>query len=69
MLTEKIYHSVLIPYSEDPSIWHPTESTGPFAVLTRGAFDTVTQAHEWACVNIPGYDYSVKEYDNFWVDG
>jgi hypothetical protein len=28
--------------------WHPTTSTGPFAVLTRGAFDTEREALLWA---------------------
>lgn len=28
--------------------WHPTEETGPFAVLVRGTFSTSTKAKTWA---------------------
>lgn len=42
------YYTVRIPFSERPTMWHPTENTGPFAVLTRGAFRDENEAHEWA---------------------
>jgi hypothetical protein len=42
------YYSVHIPFSKTPTEWHPTSSTGPFAVLSRGKFSTVQQAHDWA---------------------
>jgi hypothetical protein len=42
------YYTVLVPFSERPTQWHPTTSTGPFAVLTRGAFRTRAEAVAWA---------------------
>jgi hypothetical protein len=55
------YFTLHVPYSEKPTQWHPTEKTGPFSVLCRGAFPTEKRAHEWADKNIKGYDYTVKE--------
>jgi len=35
--------------------WHPTERTGPFAVLTSGVFPTRALACEWAAQKLgPG---------------
>lgn len=57
-----MYHSVLIPFSDCPTRWHPTESTGPFKVLSRGAFATREDAHAWAGNNLANQPYEVKEY-------
>ena len=54
--------TVRIPYSTNPTKWHPTETEGPFSALTRGAWDTVHEAREWAEENIPGFDYQVMEF-------
>jgi hypothetical protein len=42
------YYSVHIPYSKTPTVWHPRSPDGPFAVLSRGKFSTVQEAHDWA---------------------
>ncbi len=54
------YYTVLIPFSEQPTCWHPTEQTGPFKVLCRGAFETEPAAHTWAASNLGGQPYSVR---------
>jgi hypothetical protein len=43
------YYTVRIPYTlAGATEWHPTTSTGPFSVLTRGAFKTAKAARAWA---------------------
>ncbi len=43
------YWTVRIPYQvAGQTKWHPTEETGPFSTLTRGAFRTRDEACEWA---------------------
>ncbi len=54
------YYTLLIPYSEHPTEWHPTEKFGPFAILTRGAFGTEADAHAWARANLAGQSYAVR---------
>lgn len=57
------YYSVVIPFTiVRPTIWHPTEPSGPFRVITRGAFKTRRQAHAWAARNIPGHRYRLRLY-------
>jgi len=58
-----VYYTVLIPFSDAPTEWHPTESTGPFATLTRGSFKTAAEAHGWAASHLAGQSYSVKLID------
>lgn len=59
----KPYYSVVIAYTEtNRTIWHPTDKSGPFSVLTRGVFDTIEAAHEWALDRIPNTEYSVRRY-------
>jgi hypothetical protein len=44
-------YTVLIPYESDLRFrtkWHPTESKGPFKVLSRGVFPSRGTAREWA---------------------
>lgn len=44
--------------------WHPTEETGPFSVLTRGAFTTRDEACKWASREIgPGNWMAVEVND------
>lgn len=57
-----VYYSVHVPWSDKPTQWHPTEKTGPFAVLTRGAFPTEELAHAWATENLAGQPYTVEEH-------
>lgn len=51
------YYTVRIPWSERPTVWHPTERS---AVLTRGAFTTGADAHAWADAHLAGEPYEVR---------
>jgi hypothetical protein len=53
-------YTVIIPYSETPTPWHPTDRTGPFAVLSRGAFAYPHQAHAWAHARLEGQPYTLR---------
>lgn len=59
------YYTVVIPFEPDPARrtpWHPTESTGPFAKLTRGVFKDEAEAHAWAREHLgEGATYTVEE--------
>jgi hypothetical protein len=59
------YFSVLVPYVEPEysTEWHPTTSTGPFAVLTRGIFGTEGEAIKWARKHLEGTPYSIKRVE------
>ena len=60
------YWTLLVPYVERGATqWHPTEKTGPFAVLNRGAFSSAAKAHEWAREHLGGAPYSVHVYPSF----
>lgn len=39
--------------------WHPTELTGKWSILSRGAFPTVTDAIEWARAKLNGLPYTI----------
>lgn len=54
------YHTVVIPWSDKPTEWHPTEPTGDFATLTRGNFATEGEANAWAERHLGGQPYSLK---------
>lgn len=53
------YYTVIVPWSDRPTIWHPTERIGPFTTLSRGAFATEAAAHDWA-TRLAGEPYTVK---------
>jgi hypothetical protein len=56
----KPYYTVLIPYiATGATEWHPTESTGPFSQLSRGAFPTMGAACVWADMHLGGTTYKV----------
>ena len=62
-----MYYTVIIPWepcATKRTHWHPTEPEGPFAELSRGAFDSQREAHEWAKIAL-GKDatYTVKSFD------
>jgi hypothetical protein len=62
-----MYYTVIIPFEPDTkkrTHWHPTEPEGPFAELSRGAFDSPREAHAWAKIAL-GKDatYNVKPID------
>lgn len=61
------YYSAVLRFVENEeglrTQWHPTDRVGPFATLTRGAFDTLEKAHEWCEKNgVHPSTYTVKEY-------
>ena len=55
-----LYYTVVIPYSDQPTEWHPTARHGPFSRLQRGAFKTSEQASQWAINHLKGQPYEVK---------
>lgn len=57
-------YTVRIPYQAEHARVNPfcpTDPTGPFSVLTRGAFMTRDAADQWAAAQIPGVDHTVCE--------
>lgn len=54
------YYYLKVPFSTQPTKWHPTTAVGPFAVLTRGAFATPEEAHQWAQRELAGQPYDVE---------
>jgi hypothetical protein len=59
-LHETGYYTVLIPWSDKPSKWHPTDKVGPFAVLSRGAFRCTSEVEEWATEHLEGQPFEIK---------
>jgi hypothetical protein len=58
------YYSVLVPYvATGATKWHPTEATGPFSTLSRGAFDTRAEADAWARAHLNGKPYYVRKHE------
>lgn len=59
-----MYYTIVLYYlppHEHPTVWHPTTPTGPFAVLTRGAFLTEADAREWAQANLrPEHSFIIR---------
>lgn len=55
----KAYYTVRIPWSDTPTVWHPTESSGPFSILLRGAFRHKHAAHAWAKAHLAGNPYTI----------
>ena len=71
-ITGRYYFTVVLTYAPPGptrTIWHPNMETGPFSVLTRGAFRTATAAHRWASEKgILGSTYSVRRKANpYWT--
>jgi hypothetical protein len=58
------YFSVLVPYVKPhlATQWHPTSPSGPFAVLSRGAFRTKQAARRWAKAHLNGSPYELRRY-------
>jgi hypothetical protein len=54
------YYTVIIPWSEHATRWHPEQPYGPMSKLSRGAFRTQSEAHGWARDNLEEQPYSVK---------
>jgi hypothetical protein len=59
----KPYFTVLIPFSEHPTEWHPTDPD--FAPLSRGVFSTKQEAHDWAAAHLDGQPYGIKRIEPF----
>lgn len=60
---ELSYYTVIVPWSDRPTKWHPTESRGPFSQLSRGIFKTEEDACDWATLHLGGQPYFVKLVD------
>jgi hypothetical protein len=56
------YWTVLVPYvpAEVRTVWHPTQSDGPFAVLSRGYHGSELSAIRWAAEHLKGTPYQTK---------
>lgn len=55
------YYTVVVPWvGSGATQWHPTDKTGPFCILTRGAFETEAEAIDWGREHLNGCPYSVK---------
>lgn len=68
-IAELCYLSLSIPHTRDnPSAWHPTESEGPFSVLSCGRFDSESQAHAWAATRLNGNPYTVVRHSHYESD-
>jgi len=52
------YYTVLIPWSDRPTQWHPTEKG--FSPLSRGAFKTKAEARAWVEKHGIGSAHSIK---------
>lgn len=52
---KKSYFTLMLPPGD--SRWH-----SPTKTLSRGAFKSTREAVAWANKNIPGYDYTIKEF-------
>lgn len=64
-MNHDIYFTIRLSYVEPTKAtkWHPTDYEGPFATLTRGAFQYEDTAHAWAEKHIPGHTYEVCAVD------
>ena len=58
--TVRGYYTILIPWSDRPTQWHPTEKSGPFSTLSRGAFKNKADARAWAEKSGIGQSYRIK---------
>lgn len=59
------YFTILLRPVDNPTRWHPTEKVGPFSTLSRGAFPTLDDAHEWARDHLPGHLYTVRRFSDY----
>lgn len=59
--TVKIGRETTRPHTK----WHPTEESGPFSVLTRGAFGTRDEACQWASREIGPGNWTAVEIPEF----
>ena len=57
----EVYYTVLVPYSDTPTKWHPQERSGPLSVISRGAFPKRSDAVQWAQDNLRGNPYSIRD--------
>lgn len=55
------YWTVIIPYTDvNRTEWHPTQRTGPFSTVSRGAFATRAEADAWARRKLRGTKYRLR---------
>jgi len=66
MPTEITYFTCVLSFPTNPdhrTAWHPYYATGKRSRLTRGAFDTEQEAHDWASEQgIHPSTYTVQGY-------
>ena len=56
------YFTIAIPYTPTGrTLWHPTEPSGPFAVQSRGAFATESEARDWAERELGDTTYAIRQ--------
>ena len=58
------YYSVVIPFVPEKyrTRWHPNSEGWEFSTISRGTFNTVEEAIEWAKHNLMGTPYTIKKY-------
>ncbi len=61
--TAETYFTCILFFTVDHHTeWHPTTEHGPFSKLSRGSFETSSQAHDWAAShNVHPSTYIVVE--------
>ena len=58
------YFTVQIPFTEKGATqWHPTDHSGPFSVLQRGAFKSRDEAEQWAREKLGDTVFNVLHID------
>lgn len=59
------FYLILAYTTKHATEWHPTESEGPFSVLSRGNFASEGEAHEWAAAKgIHPSTYAIRSFAN-----
>lgn len=63
----KGYWALSVPYAPPPyqTEWHPTEATGPWSVLSRGAFIHYGDAVQWARSHLNGTPYTLQYVNDY----
>lgn len=55
------YYTILLPYTTTQATkWHPTKPTGPFSLLSRGAFPDMSAMMQWAAENLEQGPWSYR---------
>jgi hypothetical protein len=59
------YWTIQIPWvpRKFSTPWHPTDESGPFSVLSRGAFLTRNEAIDWGLIHLGGCPYTITKVE------